>query len=86
MHNWVNENTHYAQKFRKNVEKSVFSQFEFLSEIRHIDFNKKVLLKSKDDAHYVAPGTKDGFDKARQKKIYYPTDKEESHGIPKYDT
>ena len=80
-----NENTHYARKFRSNIEQCLFSRTEFLNEIRDIESNVKVLFKSKDDAHYVAPGTKEGFDRARQKKIYCPADIEKRHGIPKYD-
>jgi hypothetical protein len=80
-----NENTHYARKFRSNLEKSLFSHLQFLPGIRYISSPSKVLFKSKDDAHYVAPGTKDGFEKARQKKIYCPKDKGEKFGIPKYD-
>ena len=80
-----NENTHYARKFRSNLEKSLFSHLQFLPDIRNISSPSKVLFKSKDDAHYVAPGTKDGFEKARQKKIYCPKDKDESFGLPKYD-
>ena len=81
----ANENTHFARKFRSNVEKSLFSRSKFLTEIRDIESNVKVLFKSKDDAHYVAPGTKGGFDRARQKKIFCPQDKEKRHGLPKYD-
>ena len=80
-----NENTHFARKFRTNVEKCLFSKSKFLEEIRDIESNVKVLFKSKDDAHYVAPGTKEGFDRARQKKIYCPVDTDKRLGIPKYD-
>ena len=83
--NTANENTHFARKFRSNLEKCLFSQLKFLPEVRDIDSNSKVLFKSKDDAHYVAPGTKDGFDRARQKKIFCPQDKNKRYGIPKYD-
>ena len=83
--NCSNENTYFARKFRSNVERSLFSQEKFLQEIRDINSNSKVLFKSKDDAHYVAPGTKAGFDRARQKKIFCPQDKHQVHGLPKYD-
>ena len=83
--NSANENTHFARKFRSNLENSLFSQSKFLPEIRNIESSMKVLFKSKDDAHYVAPGTKAGFDRARQKKIFCPQDKEQVHGLPKYD-
>ena len=83
--NTSNENTHYARKYRSNIEKSLFSKLKFLPEIRDIVSSSKVLFKSKDDAHYVAPGTKEGFDRARQKKIYCPRDTEKRHGQPKYD-
>ena len=81
----ANENTHFARKFRSNLELCLFSNKKFLPEIRDIEGNSNILFKSKDDAHYVAPGTKEGFDRARQKKIYCPQDKEKRHGIPKYD-
>ena len=80
-----NENTHYARKFRSNLEMCLFNRSEFLPEVRDIQSNTKILFQSKDDAHYVAPGTKEGFDRARQKKIYCPADIEKRHGIPKYD-
>ena len=80
-----NENTHYARKFRSNLEQCLFSHNKFLPEIRDIASSSKILFKSKDDAHYVAPGTKEGFDRARQKKIFCPQDKEKVHGLPKYD-
>ena len=83
--NCSNENTYFARKFRSNVERSLFSQEKFLPEIRDINSNSNVLFKSKDDAHYVAPGTKAGFDRARQKKIFCPQDKHQVHGLPKYD-
>ena len=54
-------------------------------DVRDLESNVKVLFKSKDDAHYVAPGTKEGFDRARQKRIYCPADIDKRHGIPKYD-
>ena len=81
----ANENTHFARKFRSNLELCLFSNKKFLQEVRDIEGNSNILFKSKDDAHYVAPGTKEGFDRARQKKIYCPQDKEKRHGIPKYD-
>ena len=64
----------------QNLEKCLFSRSEFLPEVRDIQSNSKVFFKSKDDAHYVAQGTKEGFDGARQKKIYCPEDTEKQHG------
>ena len=81
----TNENTHFARKFRSNLEKCLFSKAKFLTEVRDIQSSSKVLFQSKDDAHYVAPKTKEGFDRARQKKIYCPADVEKRHGVPKYD-
>ena len=81
----TNENTHFARKFRSNLEKCLFSKAKFLTEVRDIQSSSKVIFKSKDDAHYVAPKTKEGFDRARQKKIFCPADVEKRHGVPKYD-
>ena len=39
-----NENTHYARKFRSNIEQCLFSQRLFLEEIRDIESNVKVLF------------------------------------------
>ena len=81
----TNENTHFARKFRSNLEKCLFSKAKFLTEVRDIQSSSKVIFKSKDDAHYVAPKTKEGFDRARQKHIFCPADVEKRHGVPKYD-
>jgi len=73
------------ESFVQIFKKSLFSHIPFLPEIRSISSPSKILFKSKDDAHYVAPGTKEGFERARQKKIFCPKDKEKRFGLPKYD-
>ena len=81
----TNENTQFARKLRNNLEKCLFSKAKFLNEVRDIQSSSKVFFQSKDDAHYVASKTKEGFDRARQKKIYCQADVEKRHGVPKYD-
>ena len=73
-----NESTHYQRAHKKNVIKRFFSE-------RSGNETKFSFARSIDDKAYVRPGTSEGFEKTRNKRILTPSAEEKSRKLPKYD-
>ena len=73
-----NESTHYQRAHKKNVVKQFFSE-------RSANETKFSFARSIDDKAYVRPGTSEGFEKTRNKRILTPSAEEKSRKLPKYD-
>ena len=73
-----NESTHYQRAHKKNVIKRFFSE-------RAGDKRKLCFARNIDDKAYVRPGTGEGFEKTRNKRILMPSAEERSRKFPKYD-
>ena len=73
-----NENTHHRRAFKKNVRDFFFSS---ITESER----KFCLMRSIDDKAYLRPGTSEGFNSVRSKRILTPTAKDQIRKLPKYD-
>lgn len=73
-----NESTHYQRTHKKNVVRRLFSR-------KVGDERKYCFARSIDDKAYVRPGTTEGFEKTRNKRILTPSANERSRQLPKYD-
>ena len=73
-----NESTHYQRARKKNVVRRLFSR-------KVGDERKYCFARSIDDKAYVRPGTTEGFEKTRNKRILTPSTNERSRQLPKYD-
>ena len=73
-----NESTHYQRAHKKNVVRRLFSK-------NVGDERKYSFARSIDDKAYVRPGTCEGFEKTRNKRILTPSADERARKLPKYD-
>ena len=74
----LNESTHYQRAHKKNVIGRVFSTV--------VNENRKYCLaRSIDDKAYIRPGTSEGFEKIRNKRILVPVAEDKMRKLPKYD-
>ena len=72
------ENTHHRRAFKKNIRDFFFSE--------RAKANKKYcLMRSIDDKAYLRPGTSEGFNSVRNKRILTPAASEKMRKLPKYD-
>lgn len=69
---------HIIKEHIKNVVKKLFSE-------RSGNETKFSFARSIDDKAYVRPGTSEGFEKTRNKRILTPCAEEKSRKLPKYD-
>jgi hypothetical protein len=73
-----NENTHYQRAHVKNVKFSFFGQESAAN-------SQLCFMRSIDDKAYLRPGTSEGFQNTRNRKILTLTDVEKARQLPKYD-
>ena len=72
------ENTNHRRAFKKNIRDFFFSK-------RTKANRKYCLTKSIDDKVYLRPGTSEGFNSVRNKRILTPAASEKIRKFPKYD-
>ena len=73
-----NENTHHRRAFKKNIGDFFFSE--------RTEANRKYyLMRSIDDKAYLRPGTSEGFNSVKNKRILTPGASEKMRKLPKYD-
>ena len=74
----LNESTHYQRAHKKNVIRRFFSTV--------VNENRKYCLaRMIDDKAYIRPGTSEGFEKVRNKRILVPVAEDKMWKLPKYD-
>ena len=73
-----NENTHHKRAFKKNIRNYFFSE-------RTKENRKYCLMRSIDNKAYLRPGTSEGFNSVRNKRILTPAESEKMRKLPKYD-